>query len=144
MIRKDRQEIETESIESDRHHASDVTEIEETEGGIDLVQEIEVCGFFVIYLFQFILSRATPIHFLVPRGAQSIYIGNLPYDVRREEVRVLCEKYGEVYSVTIGARGYGFVAMDERGAHEAVRDLHGRTFGGRTLHLNVAYNERRR
>jgi len=72
---------------------------------------------------------------------RSIYIGNLPYDIRRDEVRVLCEKYGEVYSVTLGARGFGFVAMDPRGAQLAVSGLDGRLFGRRTLHVNEAFVE---
>eukprot|EP01127_Copromyxa_protea_P022160 TRINITY_DN783_c0_g1_i1.p1 TRINITY_DN783_c0_g1~~TRINITY_DN783_c0_g1_i1.p1 ORF type:complete len:254 (+),score=39.59 TRINITY_DN783_c0_g1_i1:65-763(+) len=75
---------------------------------------------------------------------KSIYIGNLPYDIRREEVRILCENFGEVYNVTLGARGFGFVSMESRAAREAARELDGRTFGGRTLHVNEAYHEARR
>lgn len=75
---------------------------------------------------------------------RSIYIGNLPFDVHRDEIRSLCERYGEVFSVTLGARGFGFVSMDARGARDAVRDLRGRIFGGRPLHVNEAYNEPRR
>lgn len=33
--------------------------------------------------------------------------------------------------------------MDDRGALTAVQELDGKRFGGRTLHVNVAYHEQR-
>jgi len=72
---------------------------------------------------------------------KSIYVGNLPYDIHRDELKRLCEKFGTVYAITLGAKGYGFVTMDERGAFLAVRELDGKTFDGRTLHVNEAFNE---
>jgi hypothetical protein len=72
---------------------------------------------------------------------KSVYIGNLPYDIHRDELKRLCEKFGNVYAITLGAKGYGFVTMDERGAFIAVRELDGKLFDGRTLHVNEAFNE---
>eukprot|EP01124_Arcella_intermedia_P024897 TRINITY_DN4305_c0_g1_i1.p1 TRINITY_DN4305_c0_g1~~TRINITY_DN4305_c0_g1_i1.p1 ORF type:complete len:221 (+),score=35.23 TRINITY_DN4305_c0_g1_i1:26-688(+) len=74
---------------------------------------------------------------------RSIYVGNLPYDIRKEELRTLCSKYGEVFTVTLGARGFGFVLMDPRGARKALEELDKKTFGGRTLHVNEAFREDR-
>jgi len=74
---------------------------------------------------------------------RSIYVGNLPYDIRKEELRALCSHYGDVYDVTLGARGFGFVYMDARGARRALTALDKRTFGGRILHVNEAFKEER-
>jgi len=74
---------------------------------------------------------------------RSIYIGNLPYDIRKEELRALCSHYGDVYDVTLGARGFGFVYMDARGCRRALNALDKRTFGGRILHVNEAFKEDR-
>jgi len=74
---------------------------------------------------------------------RSIYVGNLPYDIRKEELRALCSHYGDVFDVTLGARGFGFVYMDARGARRALTALDKRTFGGRILHVNEAFKEER-
>jgi len=75
------------------------------------------------------------------RDQRSLYVGNLPYDIRKDELRVLCSKYGDVYRVTLGARGFGFVLMDTRGARRAAEALDRKTFGGRILHVNDAFRE---
>jgi len=74
---------------------------------------------------------------------RSIYVGNLPYDIRKEELRALCSHYGDVFDVTLGARGFGFVYMDAKGARRALTALDKRTFGGRILHVNEAFKEDR-
>jgi RNA recognition motif-containing protein len=74
---------------------------------------------------------------------RSIYVGNLPYDIRKEELRALCSNYGDVFDVTLGARGFGFVFMDAKGARRALTALDKRTFGGRILHVNEAFKEER-
>jgi len=74
-------------------------------------------------------------------GKRSIYVGNLPFDIKRDELRQLCAKYGEVFQVTLGARGFGFVLMEARGAGMALEALDRRTFGGRILHVNEAFKE---
>jgi len=87
-------------------------------------------------------SRSRDVDRKRPRGdTRSLYVGNLPYDIRKDELKQLCSKYGEVYRVTLGARGFGFVLMEARGARRAMEALDRRTFGGRILHVNDAFRE---
>ena len=75
-----------------------------------------------------------------------IYIGNLAYETREEELRSEFEVYGEVQEVTVvrdrdtgRSRGFGFVEMPtSTEAESAISDLNGREVGGRTLTVNEA------
>ena len=76
----------------------------------------------------------------------NIYVGNLPYKVRNEELRDAFEEFGEVYSAEVivdrrsnRSKGYGFVRMDtESEAHEAIDALHRSDFYGRELRVQPA------
>ena len=76
----------------------------------------------------------------------NIYVGNLPYKVRDEELRDAFEEFGEVYSAEVivdrrsnRSKGYGFVRMDtESEAHEAIDALHRSDFYGRELRVQPA------
>jgi RNA recognition motif-containing protein len=77
--------------------------------------------------------------------AQRIYVGNLPFSAREEEVRTLFAPYGEVITVVLPTdretgrpRGYGFVEMANEDAEKAIYALNGADFGGRALNVNVA------
>ena len=75
-----------------------------------------------------------------------IYIGNLAYETREEELRGEFEVYGEVQEVTVvrdrdtgRSRGFGFVEMPTSSeAEAAISALNGRDVGGRTLTVNEA------
>ena len=75
-----------------------------------------------------------------------IYIGNLAYETREEELRSEFEVYGEVQEVTVvrdrdtgRSRGFGFVEMPtSTEAESAISALNGREVGGRTLTVNEA------
>lgn len=76
--------------------------------------------------------------------AKTIYVGNLPFSASVDDVRDLFARFGEVASVkfvndrdTGRFRGFGFVEMTT-GADEAIRDLDGKEFGGRSLRVNEA------
>jgi RNA recognition motif-containing protein len=76
---------------------------------------------------------------------QRIYVGNLPFSAREDEVRRLFEQYGEVVSIALPIdretgrpRGFGFVEMSAEDATKAIDALNGRDFGGRTLNVNEA------
>ena len=76
---------------------------------------------------------------------QRIYVGNLPFSAREEDIRELFAQYGEVISVALPIdresgrpRGFGFVEMDEVGAPKAIDALNGKDFGGRALNVNQA------
>lgn len=74
----------------------------------------------------------------------TLYVGNLPFSAKKEEVEDLFRPYGtvqEVRLVTGGPKrrpkGYGFVEMDPRGAKEALK-LNGVDMDGRKLRINEA------
>ncbi len=76
---------------------------------------------------------------------QRIYVGNLPFSAREEDVRALFAQYGEVASVALPTdretgrpRGFGFVEMSVEDAAKAIDALNGRDFGGRALNVNEA------
>jgi RNA recognition motif-containing protein len=76
---------------------------------------------------------------------KSIYVGNLPFSAKEDEIRGLFATYGEVQNVkfimdreTGRFRGFGFVEMEDAGATKAIEALDGKDFGGRTLRVNEA------
>ena len=76
----------------------------------------------------------------------NIYVGNLPYNITEEQLRELFEQYGPVVSLRIikdkftgNAKGFAFVEMAElEHGQQAVEQLNGKEFGGRTLRVNEA------
>jgi RNA recognition motif-containing protein len=76
-----------------------------------------------------------------------IYVGNLPYTYREEEIAQLFVPYGEVYEVrlitdrdTRQSKGFGFVELvSDEAAHRAIADLNGMQAGDRTLTVNEAH-----
>ena len=76
---------------------------------------------------------------------QRIYVGNLPFSSREDDVRELFAQYGEVLSVVLPTdretgrpRGFGFVEMSGEDATKAIDALNGKDFGGRALNVNQA------
>jgi RNA recognition motif-containing protein len=75
----------------------------------------------------------------------TLYVGNLPYRANEQSVQEHFENYGSVNSVRLmkdrrtGKRkGYGFVEMDEKGAHKAIKSLNDSVFQERTLKVRLA------
>ncbi|UCG53421.1 MAG: RNA-binding protein [Candidatus Latescibacterota bacterium] len=78
-----------------------------------------------------------------------LYVGNLPFDATREDIRAAFEAYGTVYEVSLvedretgRPRGFGFVEMDEQGAKAAIEGLDSKDFQGRDLKVNEARERR--
>ena len=77
---------------------------------------------------------------------KNIYVGNLGFDVSREDLEQLFSQYGEVVSANVitdkttgRSRGFGFVEMaDTAKADEAIQALNGKEFAGRALTVNEA------
>lgn len=76
---------------------------------------------------------------------KSIYCGNLPFSCTEDEVRTIFQEYGDVQAVRLitdretgRPRGFGFVEMEEANAEEAIEQLNGKEFGGRTLRVSIA------
>lgn len=76
----------------------------------------------------------------------NIYVANLSFDMRDEDLKELFVRYGEVHSVKIimdkmtnRSRGFGFVEMTEDAAgRKAVAELDGATVDGRPIKVNEA------
>ncbi|OUU74132.1 MAG: RNA-binding protein [Methylococcaceae bacterium TMED69] len=76
----------------------------------------------------------------------NIYVGNLPFSVRDNELSELFSEYGEVKSSNVImdrssglSKGYGFVEMDDKNAaEEAIQYLNGKEVKGRELRVNEA------
>lgn len=76
----------------------------------------------------------------------NIYVGNLSYDTREEQLRDLFGAYGAVDSAKIitdrftgRSRGFGFVEMADREEGEkAITELNSKELDGRTLKVNEA------
>ena len=85
-------------------------------------------------------------------GKTEIFVGNLPYSVKEDELRSVFKKFGSVRSVRLienrftgKSRGYGFVEMADRGeADKAIKALNGNDFKGRKLIVNEAKNRSRK
>ena len=75
-----------------------------------------------------------------------IYVGNLPFSVRDEELREMFAVHGEVASAAViidretgRSRGFGFVEMPDRpSAEAAIEALNGQDMNGRPLTVNEA------
>jgi len=76
----------------------------------------------------------------------NIYIANLSFDLKDEDLKELFTAYGEVSSAKIimdkttdRSRGFGFVEMpDENGAKKAIAELDGSAISGRPIKVNEA------
>lgn len=75
-----------------------------------------------------------------------LYVGNLPYSTRDEELRELFVEFGTVASAKVimdnqtgRSRGFGFVEFDDAAqAQAAIAAMNGREVGGRALAVNEA------
>ncbi len=76
----------------------------------------------------------------------NIYVANVPYSVKDQDLRELFEPFGEVVSakiimdkVTNRSRGFGFVEMsDDNAGRTAIEGTNGKSFHGRDLVVNEA------
>jgi RNA recognition motif-containing protein len=76
----------------------------------------------------------------------NIYVGNLDFKVKENELAELFEEYGDVSSVKIivdkysgRSKGFGFVTMDDQDeAQKAISELNGSTFSNREMIVNEA------
>jgi RNA recognition motif-containing protein len=76
----------------------------------------------------------------------NIYVSNLSFNVRDEDLREFFTPYGEVSSAKVimdketgRSRGFGFVEMsDDAAAQKAIAELEGATVEGRDIRVNEA------
>jgi len=76
----------------------------------------------------------------------NIYVGNLSYSVDDNSLKSLFEDFGEVKSAKVitdretgRSKGFGFIEMDDdNSGTNAIENLNGKEFEGRTLRINEA------
>ncbi len=76
----------------------------------------------------------------------NIYVANIPWKASEDQLKELFAQYGEVTSakiimdkVTQRSRGFGFVEMgDDTSGRNAINELNGRDFLGKSLVVNEA------
>jgi RNA recognition motif-containing protein len=76
----------------------------------------------------------------------NIYVGNLSFDVKEENLQTAFEAFGQVSSASIvkdkysgQPRGFGFVEMpDQNEARTAIANLNGKELMGRQMNVNEA------
>jgi cold-inducible RNA-binding protein len=76
----------------------------------------------------------------------NLYIGNLDYSVKEQNLRELFEQVGEVSSVKVitdkvtgRSKGFAFVEMpNDQEANNAIQNFHGQPFKNRNLTVNEA------
>ena len=76
----------------------------------------------------------------------NIYVGNLNYRVREDDLKQVMEEYGTVESVKIikdretgKSKGFGFVEMpDDVAGQKAIDELNGAEFDHKQISVNVA------
>jgi RNA recognition motif-containing protein len=80
------------------------------------------------------------------KGAYTMFVGNLSYDITAEEVTRLFNRSGKVESVSVPSnkkkqhsRGFAFVSMTTRSGQEhAIEKLHGYQWNGRRIRVSKA------
>jgi cold-inducible RNA-binding protein len=79
----------------------------------------------------------------------TLYVGNISYSMKEEELKSAFGQYGEVVSVKIiidkrtgKSKGYGFVEMDsDASADEALKNMNGKELAGRNVKVNKANSQ---
>ncbi|KAK9136876.1 hypothetical protein Sjap_007470 [Stephania japonica] len=81
------------------------------------------------------------------RASRTLYVGNLPGDIREREVEDLFYKYGPIIDIDLKIPprppGYAFVEFeDTRDAEDAIRGRDGYNFDGHRLRVELAHGGR--
>ncbi|MBA4194615.1 MAG: RNA-binding protein [Comamonadaceae bacterium] len=78
--------------------------------------------------------------------SSKLYVGNLSYSVRDEDLQQQFASFGQVQSAKVmmerdtgRSKGFGFVEMSSPAeAEAAIQAMHGKNMGGRDLTVNIA------
>ncbi|HBV98936.1 MAG: RNA-binding protein [Peptococcaceae bacterium BICA1-7] len=76
---------------------------------------------------------------------RTLYVGNLPWSTKAEDLQEVFSQYGEVISSRVitdretgRSRGFGFVEVADQDAEQIIAALNGTEMGGRVLTVNEA------
>lgn len=74
-----------------------------------------------------------------------LYVGNLPYSYKDQDLSALFSAFGALQSASIiidrmsgRSKGFGFVELDDSMADQAIEELNGKEIDGRKIVVNVA------
>ncbi|KAJ3053272.1 hypothetical protein HK097_004664 [Rhizophlyctis rosea] len=84
-------------------------------------------------------------------ASKTVFVGNLSWSARHDDLRRLFEAYGPLESVRLmteretgRSRGFGFVTFaEDTNADKAMQELDGKDFHGRPLRVNESTSDRR-
>lgn len=78
-----------------------------------------------------------------------LYIGNLPFQTREEELREAFARFGNITDLRLPRdretgrlRGFAFITYASESDAQAALDMNGKDFGGRPLKVNFANSDR--
>lgn len=79
----------------------------------------------------------------------TLYVGNISYSMKEDELKKAFGQFGEVVSVKIiidkrtgKSKGYGFVEMgSDAAANEALNGMNGKELAGRNVKVNKANSQ---
>jgi cold-inducible RNA-binding protein len=97
-------------------------------------------------LIAFIGLHRFLVFFRSPFMGNKLYVGNLPYSFRDEDMQQAFSQFGSVSSAKVmmerdtgRSKGFGFVEMgSDAEAQAAIKGMNGQSFGGRDLVVNEA------
>lgn len=76
---------------------------------------------------------------------KTLYVGNLPWATKAEDLKEIFSQYGEVISSRVitdretgRSRGFGFVEVTDEDFENMIAALNGTEMGGRVLTVNEA------
>ena len=77
--------------------------------------------------------------------ARTLYVGNLPWTIKADDLSEAFSTHGEVISSRIitdretgRSRGFGFVEVGDEDAEKMIEKMNGADFNGRALTVNEA------
>ncbi|WP_031513202.1 RNA recognition motif domain-containing protein [Desulfofalx alkaliphila] len=77
--------------------------------------------------------------------ARTLYVGNLPWTTKADDLKEAFEAYGEVISSRVitdretgRSRGFGFVEVNDEDADKMIEALNGAELEGRVITVNEA------
>ena len=81
--------------------------------------------------------------------SHKLYVGNIPYTLKEDDIRDIFTTIGKVFSVKIitdrmdgRSKGFGFVEMgDSNTAMEAAQKLNGYEISGRKLRVDISQSK---
>ena len=78
------------------------------------------------------------------RELKKLYVGNLPFELKKEEFEELFAGFGEIEYCFVTKKGYGFVEFkSNKSADKAKEALMGTDFQGRNLYIDHARPKRK-